>query len=54
MATQSFYEDLVIDTPEAAANLTELFERGIYWKRGNSKYTFIDGETYRKILAKNQ
>ena len=26
MATESFYEDMVIDTPEAAARLTELFE----------------------------
>ena len=26
MATKSFYEDMVIDTPEAAARLTELFE----------------------------
>ena len=26
MATKSFYEDMVIDTPEAAARRTELFE----------------------------
>ena len=26
MATESFYEDMVIDTPEAAANLNELIE----------------------------
>ena len=26
MATKSFYEDMVIDTPEAAARLTKLFE----------------------------
>ena len=26
MATESFFEDMVIDTPEAAARLTELFE----------------------------
>ena len=26
MATESFYEDLVIGTPEAAANFTVLFE----------------------------
>ena len=53
MATESFYEDLVIDTPEAAANLTELFESGIYWKRGNSKYTLVDAETLRKMIDKD-
>ena len=26
MATKSFFEDMVIDTPEAVARLTELFE----------------------------
>ena len=29
MATESFYEDMVIDTPEAAANLNELVESGV-------------------------
>ena len=29
MATESFYEDMVIDTPEAEANLTELVESGV-------------------------
>lgn len=42
MATESFYQDMVIDTPEAAANLTELFESGVKWKRGDSKYKMLD------------
>lgn len=29
LPTESFYEDMVIDTPEAAANLTALFESGV-------------------------
>ena len=36
MATESFYEDMVIDTPEAAANLNELVESGVVWERGDS------------------
>lgn len=42
MATESFYQDMIIDTPEAAANLTELFESGVKWKRGDSKYKMLD------------
>lgn len=36
MATESFFEDMVIDTPEVAANLTELLESGVRWKRGDT------------------
>lgn len=36
MATESFYEDMVIDTPEAAANLNELIESGVVWECGDS------------------
>ncbi|MDO5853754.1 MAG: hypothetical protein Q4Q62_06895 [Thermoplasmata archaeon] len=44
MATESFYEDLVIDTPEAAANLEALVESGVTWKRGNAKVRYIEDE----------
>lgn len=35
MATQSFYEDLVLDTPEAVANMEKAFEK--YEKEGGYK-----------------
>ena len=31
MATKSFFTDMVIDTPEAAANLEALIEEGRFW-----------------------
>ncbi len=54
MATESFFEDLVIDTPEAAANLNELVESGVVWERGNSviKYAGVDSEVMRKLAEK--
>lgn len=54
MATESFYEDMVIDTPEAAANLTALFESGVKWKRGDSRiaYADVDDETVRRLFEK--
>lgn len=54
MATKSFYQDMVIDTPEAAANLTELFESGIYWKSGNFQIEFAeaDSELGRRLVKK--
>ena len=36
-ATESFYEDMVIDTPEAAANLEALIASGVKWKRNSRK-----------------
>lgn len=51
MATESFFEDMVIDTPEAAANLTALFESGVRWKRGNSKITHLTADDLRKMAA---
>ena len=36
MATESFYEDMVIDTKEAADNLNELVESGVVWTRGDA------------------
>ena len=54
MATESFYEDMVIDTKEAADNLNELVESGVTWKRGNSvlKFTSADSEIARRLIEK--
>lgn len=55
-ATESFYEDMVIDTPEAAANLTALFESGVKWKRGNTvfKYGDVNSEQARRFIEKHK
>lgn len=52
MATESFYEDMVIDTPEAAANLNELVESGVVWERGDSviKYVSADSDVVRRLV----
>ena len=54
MATESFFEDMVIDTKEAADNLNELVESGVTWKRGNSvlKFASADDEIARKLVEK--
>ena len=54
MATESFYEDMVIDTPEAAANLNELVESGVVWERGDSviKYVSADSDVVRRLVEK--
>ena len=54
MATESFFEDMVIDTKEAADNLNELVESGVTWKRGNSvlKFASADSEIARKLVEK--
>lgn len=54
MTTKSFYEDMVIDTPEAAANLNELVESGVVWKRGDSviKYIDADSDVVRRLIEK--
>ncbi len=56
MATKSFFEDMVIDTPEAAANLTALFESGVSWKRGDTVFTYAsaDSETARRFIEKHR
>lgn len=54
MATESFFEDLVIDTPEAAANLEALIESGVKWKRGDSTYTEVDGETFLRMWEEHK
>lgn len=54
MATESFYEDMVIDTPEAAANLNELVESGVVWERGDSviKNVSADSDVVRRLVEK--
>lgn len=56
MATESFDEDMVIDTPEAAANLLELIESGVGWKRGNSVVKFVsaDSDFGRRFIEKHR
>ena len=53
MATESFFEDMVIDTPEAAANLEALFESGVIWKRGDMKFRYNDPDVIRKLFEKH-
>lgn len=53
MATESFFEDMVIDTPEAAANLEALFESGVIWKRGDTKFRYNDPDVIRKLFEKH-
>ena len=54
MATESFYEDMVIDTKEAADNLNELVESGVVWTRGDYvvKYVSADHEAVRRLFDK--
>ena len=45
MPTQSFFEDMIIDTPEAAKALDDLFASGKTWKRAtDATFTFIDAD----------
>ena len=54
MATESFYEDMVIHTKEAADNLNELVDSGVTWKRGDTvvEYVSADHEIVRKLVEK--
>ena len=54
MAIQSFFEDMVIDTPEAAANQTALFKSGVGWKRGDTVIMYVgaDDESVRRLVEK--
>lgn len=54
MATESFFEDMVIDSPEAIANLIDLIESGVGWERGDSVIVYADmgGELARRIKEK--
>ena len=51
--TEPFFEDMTIDTPEAAANLEALFESGIVWKRGDTKFRYNDPDVIRKLFEKH-
>ena len=52
MATESFFEDMVIDTPEAAENLEALIASGVKWKRGDTVFTYGDpkGNLARRLI----
>ena len=50
MATKSFYEDMVIDTPEAAARLTELFEENKPYVITGSVPKDADDEFIRRFM----
>lgn len=52
-ATEPFIEGMVIDTPEAAANLEALFESGVKWKRGDTKFRYNDPDVIRKFFEKH-
>ena len=54
MAENLCSENMVIDTPEAAANIEELVESGVMWKRGNTKCVLVDAdnEVVRKTFEK--
>ena len=52
MATESFYEDLVIDTPDAAANLTRIFEEDKRYKPLGIKHIRNDPDTMRQLIEK--
>ncbi len=53
LATESFFEDMIIDTPEAAANLEALFESDVIWKRGDTRFRYNDPEVLKKLYEKH-
>ena len=53
MATKSFYEDMIIDTPEAAARLTELFEENRVYVPLGIEYNENDPEGIRLFIERN-
>ena len=52
MATKSFYEDLVIDTPEAAENFTRFVEKGKELEVNAPALEDAGPEVYRHIAEK--
>ncbi len=55
MATQSFYEDMVIDTPEKAAAIEELFahpEKYTYHCTGKINFEWATEEDFKKLREK--
>ena len=53
MATNSFYEDLVIVTTEAADNFTRFVEEGTVFQTDNSKVPLADEEFIRLLAEKH-
>ncbi len=54
MATKSFYEDMVIDTPEKAAAIEELFahpEKYTYHCKGIEHYHWATQEDLEELMA---
>ena len=51
MATESFYEDLVIDTPEAAANFTAVFEENKPYVSNGTVFKEADAEFLHDLMA---
>ena len=49
--TESFYEDMVVDTFEAAARLEDLIESDVRWKRGDTVFSYgvVDDEFIRRM-----
>lgn len=53
MATESFYQDTIIDTPEKAARLVALFEEDAHYiSSGTPKIPFNDPEMRRRVIEK--
>ena len=53
MATESFYEDMVIDTPEKAARIEALFRDNIHYiPSGSPSVPTNDPETIRRLVEK--
>ncbi len=52
MSYESFFTDMVIDTPEKAERLNRYVESGITWKSNGSKIEFAGKEFIRKVIEK--
>ena len=53
MATKSFYEDLVIDTPEAAERLSVMIREDKRYEPLGKEYVVDDPETMRLFIENN-
>lgn len=53
MATKSFYEDLVIDTPEAAERFTAMFEENRPYVAKGHKAKEADAGFLREVAEKH-
>jgi len=52
MAYESFFEDMIIDTPEAIASVEELIDSGITWKSNGTNPEFVsaDSDFIREVM----